>query len=271
MDLQEALSTVIDWARNDDNIRVVVLTGSAARGVRATDEWSDLDIEVYAADPSRLLEDASWYARFGKVLVVEALSNPGWYPTRLLYLVDGKIDFMIAPVSSLGADRYAAPFRLLVDKDANGAGLTVMSPSPEGPPDAAEVLRCVNWFYAAALMCAKAIVRGELWMAKVRDWDLKQQLLMMIEWDHKARFGWGYDTWYNGKHLAQWADDDVTEALRDCWGSFDAPDMTRTLIASMDLFDELAAHGWSASRLEPFDAADARAEVIRILGRAQAV
>jgi aminoglycoside 6-adenylyltransferase len=265
VDREHTLSAIIDWARSDGNIRAVVLTGSAARG--DADEWSDLDIEIYAVDPSRLLEDASWYARFGKVLAVEALANPGWHPTRLLYLVDGKIDFMIAPVSGLDAPRDAAPFRLLIDKDGNGARLTTKLPASDGPPDAAEVLRCINWFYAAALMCAKAIVRGEMWTAKVRDWDLKQQLLLMIEWDHRARYGWGYETWRNGQRIAQWADDDVKDALQACWGRFDSPDMTHALIASIDLFDELATRGWSATQSDGFDAAAARAEVVRILSR----
>ncbi len=61
----------------------------------------------------------------------------------------------------------------------------------------------MNHFYAAASMAAKAIVRGELWAATIRDRDLKQELLSMIEWDHKARYGWAYDTWYDGKYLRE--------------------------------------------------------------------
>ena len=123
----------------------------------------------------------------------------------------------------------------------------------------------MNFFFAAALMCAKAIVRGELWAATIRDRDLKEQLLAMIEWDHKARYGWDYDTWYDGKYLRKWADPDVQEALASCWARFDAVDMSRALIASLDLFETLSDRVSSVDGPIAFDAAAARAEVLRIL------
>jgi aminoglycoside 6-adenylyltransferase len=83
------LDDVVAWARDDDNVRLVVLTGSVARG-EGVDELSDLDVELYAHDPDELLADRTWYRRFGDVLAVEELENPGWNPTRLVYYVDGK-------------------------------------------------------------------------------------------------------------------------------------------------------------------------------------
>ena len=134
MDHQRVLAKVVEWASADDNIRAVVLTGSMARGVEHTDEWSDLDIELYVDDPARLLDDDSWYATFGKVLAVEALPNPGAHPTRLLYLVDGKIDFTVAPATSLRTTRYVRPFRVLIDKDKKAIDLAVAVPLTARPP-----------------------------------------------------------------------------------------------------------------------------------------
>jgi aminoglycoside 6-adenylyltransferase len=265
MDHQRVLSEVIQWANADDNIRAVVLTGSMAHGVEQTDEWSDLDIELYVIDPGRLLDDDSWYATFGKVLAVEALPNPGEHPTRLLYLVGGKIDFTVAPATSLGTTRYVRPFRVLIDKDKKAVDLAVASLVTARPPTPADLLECMNFFYAAALMCAKAIVRGELWAATIRDRDLKEQLLAMIEWDQKARYGSDYDTWYDGKYLRKWADPDVQHALASCWARFDAVDMCRALIASLDLFETLADRVSSADPPIAFDVSAARAEVLRIL------
>jgi aminoglycoside 6-adenylyltransferase len=264
VDHQHVLAKVIDWASAADNIRAVVLTGSMARGAEHTDEWSDLDIELYAEDPARLLDDDSWHGNFGTVLAVEALPNPGDHPTRLLYLVDGKIDFTVAPTTMLGTTPYLRPFRVLLDKDRRTAGLTVGS-APSLPPAPADVLRCMNHFYAAALMYAKAVVRGELWAATIRDRDLKEHLLAMIEWDHKARYGWDYDTWYDGKYLSKWADADVREAIASCWARFDAADMSRALSASLDLFKTLAHRFARTTAPVPFDTTGPHAEVLRIL------
>jgi aminoglycoside 6-adenylyltransferase len=101
MDHDHVLNLIITWAKAEGNVRALVLTGSAARG--DAHELSELDIEVYAAEPSKLSDDNSWYAQFGAVLVVEALANPAWHPTRLIYYVGGKIDFMVAPIATLAA------------------------------------------------------------------------------------------------------------------------------------------------------------------------
>jgi len=75
-------------------------------------------------------------------------------------------------------------------------------------------------------MCARCIVKEEPWMAKVQDWDLKIQLLQMIEWDHKSRYGWSYDTWHLGGRMREWMDPDIAAAPGPCWADFSNQNMT---------------------------------------------
>ena len=206
-----------------------------------------------------------WYRQFGEVLVVEALPNPGWHPTRLVYYVDGKIDFMIAPVQVLKTTRYQRPFQVLVDKDGIATQLRSPQPTLALPPTRDDFLECINWFYAAAFMCAKCIVRDEPWQSKYRDWDLKQQLLRMLEWDHKARYGWAYDTWSKGKRLKEWMDPDLMVDVEACWADFGQADNARALLHSIDLFDRLTRRTAEVIGYAPFDANRARDEVVRIL------
>src|SRR3954452_21291223 len=117
MDHKRVLDDVVAWATADPNIRLLVVTGSFARGDH--DDLSDLDVELYVRDTQTLLEETAWYERFGPVVVTEELENPGWHPTRLVYYVDGKIDFMIAPMVALAEGvGYDGPYRVVVDKDA---------------------------------------------------------------------------------------------------------------------------------------------------------
>jgi aminoglycoside 6-adenylyltransferase len=262
---ERVLADIVGWATTYSNIRAVVLTGSAARGWSEVDDLSDLDVELYLDDPSKLLENDSWFHQFGEVLVVETLRNPDWYPTRLIYYVDGKVDFMLAPVTALVDAAHAFPFRVLVDKDGCTASLRIRPPRAT-PPRREDLLRCNHWFWAATLMGARCIVREEPWLAKLRDWDAKQELLQMIEWDHKARYGWGYDTWHLGKNLNRWADPDVREALESCWSDFDLKGMARSLDGSIELFDMLSKRTAGHMRTEPFDSVRVRDEVARILG-----
>jgi aminoglycoside 6-adenylyltransferase len=265
MDHRRVLDEVVAWATDEENVRLVVLTGSLARDDGRSHPLSDLDIELYVRDPNVLLGRRDWYAPFGEVLVVEELGNPGWHPTRLVYYVDGKIDFMIGPVAAVEAGgRYDRAFRVLVDKDGLGEGLRVEA-EPNAPPDADAFARCVNWFWAAALMEAKAIVRDEPWMTMIRDRDLKDELLRMIEWDHRARYGWTYDTWHLGVRMREWMDLDVQDSLAARTAGSAVEEAGPALLASMELFDRLARRTAAALAVAPFDARPVRAEIDRIL------
>jgi aminoglycoside 6-adenylyltransferase len=265
LDTERVLSQVVSWATQQPAVRVVLLTGSAAGGSHALDALSDLDIELYVDQPSRFLDDNSWYEQFGEVLVVEALENPGWHPTRLVYYAGGKIDFMIAPVDALATAAWSHPFQVLVDKDGLATDLRTVPPAGQAPPDPSDFDRCNHWFYAAAIMCAKAVARAEPWQAKMRDWDAKQSLLQMIEWDHKARYGWSYATGHGGKQIDRWMDADLRAQLDECWAGFSLDDTTRALLASLDLFATLSRRTAEALGLTVFDAAPIRAEVTAIL------
>ncbi len=267
MDQQRILDDVVTWASADDNVRLVVLTGSIAGVGDSADSMSDLDIEMYVRDPAPLLGRRDWYKRFGRVLVVEELEDPDWHPTRLIYYVDGKIDFMIAPVEAvMRGIGYTRVYRVLIDKDALSESLHTDPDPAARPATAGELEKCINWFYAAALVWAKAIARDEPWSAKVREWDANNQLLHMIEWDHKARYGREYDTWHLGVHMRAWMDPEIVSALEACWADFSSQSMRSALSASVALFDRVSSRVSTARSIEPFESRLVREEIDRILG-----
>jgi len=233
------LTHVVGWMRTEPNVRAAVLTGSLARDDATPDHLSDIDIEVYVGHPAPLLETADWYEQLGEVLTVEALENPVWHPTRLVYYADAKIDFMVANVSALqDAPPYQRPFHVLVDKDGAASGLTSVDGRMSEPPTPRDIEVCVNHFHAAALMCAKYIARGEPWLAKMRDWESKEQLLKMLEWDHKARHGWHYETWWLGHHINDWMDQDLRNSLDPLWAHFTASSSADALRRCVLIFSD---------------------------------
>ena len=267
MDHRAVLDRLVAWARAEETIRAVVLTGSVARDPDAVDEDADLDIELYVTDPAPLLEEDAWYRQFGEVLVVEALENPGWHPTRLVYYADGKIDFMIAPAGVLAAPvDYDRPYRVLVDKDQLSSAFRLSRGAGNRPPSPAEFLECVNHFYAAILMWAKYLKRDDPWAAKLRDWESKELLLTMLEWDHRARKGWEYDTWYLGTHLREWVDADLLDDIAACWSGFGREESVRALRASLALFELLSTRTAAALGRPPFDAGGVRRRVEQLIG-----
>jgi aminoglycoside 6-adenylyltransferase len=267
MDHAAMLKRIESWANMEENVRALVVTGSTARG--AVDDTSDIDLEIYATDPTQLLEATRWYEAFGEALVVEALANPWWHPTRLVNYVGIKVDFMIAPISDLATAVYRRPFLVLVDKDDATRQLHVETKGPRPVPTSEEFLECMHWFYAEALMAAKCIIRGELWMAKSRDAELKSMLLRMIEWDHRARYGADYETWYLGTHWREWMDSDVQAALIECWAGADAESSTSALQHTIDLFVRVSDRTAALLGQPTFDHQKVGEEVQRLLALRQ--
>ena len=262
VDYDAVLDTLTRWARSQDGVRALLLTGSAATG--QTHPLSDRDLEVYVEDPAPLLQDDSWWNQLGEVFVVERLHAPGWFPSRVVYYAGGKLDLTIVPIEQITSIRRDRPFRVLVDKDQHAQALSLV-PLPSALPGAADFEQALHWGYAAALMCAKAAVRDELWMAKVREQNLKDQLLLLIEWDHRSRYGGQVDVRYLGTRMRQWMDQDVQDALDRCWGHFDAVDTAAALRESVALFARLATRLAEQLAFDSFDHERVRAEVEAIL------
>jgi aminoglycoside 6-adenylyltransferase len=261
VDYEQTLAQLTEWALKTDRVRALVMTGSG--GAKTAHPLSDRDIEIYSTDVDALLADESWWSSLGQVLVVERLENPGRHPTRLVYYAGGKLDFNLLDSDQLVDQVYDRPFQVLVDKD--GTAPVQVVPSTWVPPSDSEFDESVNWAYAAALMCAKAVVRQELWSAKIRDYDLKRQLLKMIEWDHRARYGPDFDTKYLATRMNEWMDADVRQALLTCWGHLDAADTESALRSSVDLYAALATRTASSLSLPGFDHDALRAELETIL------
>ena len=80
----------------------------------------------------------------------------------------------------------------------------------------------------------------------------------MLEWDHKARKGWDYDTWYLGVHLREWVDAELLGPIDACWSGVSRPDSVRALRASLDLFDVLRTRTATTLGIAPFDATRVR-------------
>ena len=237
MDYNTALATLTEWAERTPAVRALVLTGSAAQD--AEHRLSDRDVQVFTSDTTLLLEDESWWRRLGEVLAVERLEDGEGNPTRLVYYVGGKLDFSLLPAEELSGRGYDRPYRVLLDKDGLAA-TAELCPRRAEPPTEEEFDESVNWAWAAALTEATAIVRDEPWSARLRDQDLKEQLLEMIEWDHQARYGADFDTRYLGSRMRQWMDEDVQRALRRCWSGVDPREAAQALLATVDLYVELA-------------------------------
>ena len=251
------LERVVDWAQTDGDVRALILLGSRARVDPPADEWSDTDLIVVVPDPSAFLADASWTARFGSVAVTFVEVTPHGRSERRVLYADGT-DLDAVPV---GLDEAQAGLRepgplsmlargywILVDKEGILGDLPALidraadehGSAYEWPPGPGPFENLVNDFWYHAVWSARKLRRGELWVARdCVDGSMKALLLRVIEWRARAITDGG-DHWFAGRFLERWADPDTVRALRDCFAHYDEADISRGLLATMELFRRLA-------------------------------
>ncbi|SDM29785.1 aminoglycoside 6-adenylyltransferase [Allokutzneria albata] len=237
---------LLDWVRARPDVRAVLRTGSRARG--EADAWSDHDIELYSTDPEPYRR-SDWPADLGPVLASVGLDGPWDNPARLVVFDGGqKIDFQIVPVDRLALlaeeldELHERGYEILLDLDGAAARLPAASGSgPEGElPDEQEFREHCEEFWFELAHIPRYVARGDLWVAKSRDWETKELLLTMVEWHALSHFGPDHDTWHNGIRMREWAAPGVWERMDALFTGFAPEDILHTASATGALFADLA-------------------------------
>jgi aminoglycoside 6-adenylyltransferase len=264
----------VAWADARPDVRAAIVVGSRARNDHPADEWADLDIGFTTTQPRRYFHSDDWLSELGTVWV--AYRDPLGITRHVLF--EGGLDAGLAPIShgqlklatrfvpllrrfaflyrlpGLGplrsalieaGEHYRRGGRIILDKDGIAERFLALLPQVDvchGLPTAAEFEALVNEFWFAAVWTAKHLRRGELWWAKCSGSDgrMKTLLLRMIEWHARAARGQDVDTWEGGRFLEEWADARVLERLAAAFAHYDAADVERALLATMNLFRWLA-------------------------------
>ena len=261
----------VAWARERDDIRAVLVVGSWARTDHPADEWSDLDIGFTTTQPQRYLASNDWLAEIASVWVV--YPDPVGITRHVLF--EGGLDASFAPIAhntlklavrfvpalrraplpaalrnpiereiASAAEYVSRGVRVILDKDRMAQKFLALMPPqrPVSAPQEQEYVDTVNEFWFEAVWTAKHLRRGEVWRAKCVSLDgrMKSLLLRMMEWHAFAARGPANNTWEDGRFLEEWADPRAIRELTSAFAHYDADDVARALIATMDLFRWLA-------------------------------
>jgi aminoglycoside 6-adenylyltransferase len=251
MSYERLTERFVCWARTCPDIRAAVIVGSRARQDHAADQWSDMDMMVYAANSQRYLSQTDWLENIGTAWITLADTVGKSEPLLRVLFEDGEIvDFFIYPDNYLKTLVKEGVFprsfhrgaALILDKDGIAKQVIppYFSPIPLRPPTQEEFLEVINSFWYLALYTAKKLLRGELWLVQVWDAKIKEDVLKILEWHARAHNGWDYDTWYYGHFLEDWASPRAVKELGKTFARYDTADCRRALLATMKLFRGLA-------------------------------
>ncbi|MEP7224969.1 MAG: aminoglycoside 6-adenylyltransferase [Actinomycetota bacterium] len=270
-------AAVADWAREREDVRVLLLVGSQARSKVPADRWSDLDIVLIVDDPEPYAEDPSWVREFGQPVLTFLEDTPvGQRERRVLYETGEDVDFPLFPVTALdlleqsenAAHLLARGYRVLIDRIDLGERLARVAATAEQPsaPNQREYTDLASDLWYHALWAAKKLRRGEVLTAKgCLDGHMKDRLLTLLEW-HARALGPTVDTWHAGRFVERWADPGALAALEKAYAYYNVRDVARALWETIDLWQGLEEE--TASRLGfelDLDHADLRGRVAEVV------
>ena len=247
MNIKEKLLAL---AKDDEDIKAIVLICSSTRDTVKADEYSDLDVVIATEKPEGwLYGDCPKKLGSVKISFVEPTLGGG-KERRMLY--DGSLDvdmIVFTPEQFKKAIREGVAswvmnrgYEILYDAEGFSTLLEEHISHELKPTDLAEpeFNNMVNDFFFHTVWASKKILRGELWTAKMCiDAYLKNYLLKMIEMYSVSKYH--ADVWHDGRFLDRWAEKEILSDLEKCFAHYDREDMVSALLATLDLFCRLAS------------------------------
>ena len=203
---------ILDCARKDPRVRLVLLSGSRANPDAQRDDLQDFDVAWFVTNLDSFRGSEAWLESFGSRLMMQKPAEMGENPPEkpdLVYLMlfeDGnRIDLSLRPLESLEA--YASGeglWSVLLDKDQRASGL----PNPSAarfaiePPSAKAFADCCNEFWWVSPYVAKGLLRQEqLYAVWHMEAVIREELLRMLGWLVGVRDGFPVCLGKHNKYL----------------------------------------------------------------------
>lgn len=252
---------VVEWAKDNDNVRVVMLTSSRTNPNAPVDALSDYDIELFVKDFKPFLDGDDWLANFGDVLVREPYKpvqndNLVW---RLVMFKDApRIDFAIQLVEEIENeanaskldDSYDIGYKILLDKD--GITKDLKPPTHTAyrtkPPTESEYDELVHHFWWNITYVAKYLYRDELFFAKyMLDDALHHKYLnTALAWHIGMKNDWQVNTGAFGRWFKQYLDAETWAEVESTFVGANPEENWQAMFKIVELFEhftsEVGAH-----------------------------
>jgi aminoglycoside 6-adenylyltransferase len=247
---KEMMDTILNFAKNDERIRIVTMEGSRLNKNAPKDRFQDFDITYIVTDMESYKADDSWLDVFGERIIMQKPESMAMFPPTLgnwlSYLMtfeDGnRIDLKLAPINEL--DKYFSwadsLLKILLDKDsvcppvekASDINFHIKRPSSEFVDD------CCNEFWHLSTYVTKGLCRKE-YLYAIRHMELmKGQMLTMISWRVGIETSFSLSVGKAYKYLDKYVPENLWRSIQQSY-SYDSLDgLWDSLIRSCNIFNE---------------------------------
>lgn len=248
---KEMLDLILQTAKDDDRIRLVIMNGSRANPMTPRDIFQDFDIVYIITDVAPYVRNLEWIKRFGEPMIIQLPDDMGEPPpTRqdgysyLMQFTDGnRIDLGVYPFSSLDDLLQDSQTVILLDKD----GMLPELPPPGDagylpqPPTAKEFSDCCNEFWWVCPYVAKGLWREQILYAHyMLDEVIRTELLKMLVWYIGCKTDFKVNPGKYGKYYRQYLSSEIWQLLLHTYADSDYTHTWDALFAMGELFRTIA-------------------------------
>ncbi len=244
---KEMLDLILDVARNDDNIRAVIMNGSRLNPHAKKDPFQDFDIVYFVRDIEPYKRNKTFISQFGELMILQTpedmvdppAENDGHYVYLMQFLDGTRIDLSFFSLETISAQITDSLTIVLLDKDH----LLPPLPSPSDrdylpqKPTAKLFDDCCNEFWWVSPYVAKGLWRDELTYAKyMLDSAVREQLQKMLVWYFGIQTNFQKSPGKLGKYLKGSLNPETWRLLESTYADSQPEHIWESLFAMGDLF-----------------------------------
>lgn len=248
---KEIYDLVLNFAFQDERIRIVTLEGSRTNANIPKDNLQDYDITFFVIDMGEFLKSDDWLSVFGNRIMMQKPEDMELFPPEekgfsyIMLFDDGvKIDLTLLPVSML--EEYLTRDKLvkiMLDKD--NMIKTEIVPTDEDYyikcPTERKFDDCCNEFWNVATYVSKGLLRGEILFAiDHMNEVLRHELLRMISWYVGTEKGFNFSLGKNYKFLDKHISKELWDNLLNTYSMSSYEEMWKSFDLCLCLFKKIS-------------------------------
>ncbi|MBO3767499.1 aminoglycoside 6-adenylyltransferase [Bacillus subtilis] len=246
---QVMMDIFLDFALNDERIRLVTLEGSRTNRNILPDNFQDYDISYFVTDMESFKENDRWLELFGTRIMMQKpedmeLFPPelgNWFSYIILFEDGNKLDLTLFPISEV-EDYFAKNdglVEVLLDKD----NLIKNNVIPNDrqywikKPSAREFDDCCNEFWMVSTYVVKGLARKEILFAIDHLNEIvRPNLLRMMAWHIASQQGYTFSIGKNYKFIKRYLSNKEWEELMSTYSMNEYQEMWKSLFTCYELF-----------------------------------
>lgn len=252
---KDVLQDVKEYAKNNNDIKALLITSSTVNPHAKTDIFSDLDLVIVTDNPQKFSNNKEWRAEFGDILVSFndnfKLEEIKTYTRLVLYQDHIRIDFSIWPVKLIKKlttydklpDYLDIGYEVLYDK--NNLTEKLKRPTYQAfktkIPSEEQYRKTVNNFWWDITYIPKYLWRDQFYFMKYMDYFIKFNLLQpMVEWLIGVENNWAVNPGKCGSKFQEYLSEEDWNQLETTFSGYDREENWQAMFKMMEFFQKAA-------------------------------